>query len=64
MKSNRLYLIAALAVIVLLIASGCNSITGQTVLGTEKEREQSPDNSTGTKIACSSDLDCGKPMIG
>lgn len=68
MKSNRLYLITAFAVIVLLTASGCNMFTGQTVLETPKEKQQVQTGqnagSAGTEVACSADSDCGKPMIG
>ena len=68
MKSDRLYLIAAFAVIALLIASGCSRITGQTVLDTKNDanqvQAQQDSGAAAGKIVCSSDLDCGKPMIG
>jgi len=69
MKDNRLYLIAAFAVIALLVASGCSRITGQTVLDTaaDKTQVQTKQDSGASEtqtVACSRDLDCGKPLIG
>jgi hypothetical protein len=72
MNENKIYLIAVLAIVVLLVASGCNRTTGQTVLDknvkdtvqTKPIADSASNSATSTKVACGSDLDCGKPMIG